>query len=294
MQKLNYKIDRCFDGCQVQQFLKHKGYSRSIITSLKQKDRLLCNGNHIRTVDLLKTDDIITVTLEDNTDIIPNISLNIPVVYEDDAVVVFDKPPFMPVHPSLKHYDDTLANYFTALFPGCTFRSISRLDRNTSGLVVVAKNKLAAARLSGDIRFRPQKLYYAIVEGDISVKYGKQNEIIAPVARVSESIINREVREDGQFAHTRFRVLKSDDKYSLLEINLITGRTHQIRVHFSWAGFPLIGDDLYGGNTEILDRQALHCGSVRFIHPISGDKILIESPLPADMQKIVDKIKTPC
>lgn len=290
MRKLNYTIDGKFDNKQVQQFLRYLGYSRSIITSLKQQNRLLCNGNHIRTIDLLKSGDVVTVTLEDRTDIIPNNSLNIPIAYEDEDIVVFDKPPFMPVHPSLKHYEDTLANYFTALYPGTVFRSINRLDRNTSGLVLVAKNKLAAAKLSGDEKFHPNKLYYAVVEGDITAKYGNSGEIIAPIARISDSIINREVREDGQFAHTKFKVLKSDEYMSLLEIRLVTGRTHQIRVHFSWDGYPLIGDDLYGGNTELLNRQALHCGAISFVHPINGKQLCVKASFPEDMAQIIKKI----
>lgn len=290
MRKLTYRIDENFNGKQVQQLLKYHGYSRAIISSLKHDDRLQCNGKHIRTIDYLEKGDILTVLMEDKTDIIPNISLNIPVLYNDDDIIVFDKPPFMAVHPSLKHYDDTLANYFSALYPETTFRSINRLDRNTSGVVVVAKNQLSAARLSGDEAYHPKKLYYAVVKGDITEKYGSEGEIIAPIARVSDSIINREVRADGQYAHTKFRVLKSSECFSLLEISLITGRTHQIRVHFSHIGYSLVGDDLYGGDTDFLNRQALHCGSVSLIHPVSGDKLYIEAPFPEDMKKIIDMI----
>ena len=290
MHRFDYNIDESFDGRQVQQFLKYKGFSRSIITSLQQNNRLQCNGKHIRTVDLLSKGDVITVILEDKTDIVPNSSLDISIAYSDDDIIVFEKPPFMPVHPSLKHYDDTLANYFTALYPGLAFRSINRLDRNTSGLVVVAKNKLSAARLSGDVKFHPQKKYYAVVSGDVTAKFGILGEIIAPIARISDSIINREVREDGQFAHTKFKVIKSNSEMSFLEISLVTGRTHQIRVHFSWAGFPLLGDDLYGGNTQMLDRQALHCGEISFIHPVREEKIVVKSLFPEDMQRIIDKI----
>lgn len=291
MHKTEYKIDKSFDGCQVQQFLKYKGYSRAIITSLKHNDRLLCNGNHIRTVDYLEAGDIVTVIIEDKSDILPNPELNIPIAYCDNDIIVFDKPPFMPVHPSLKHYNDTLANYYAALYPESVFRSINRLDRNTSGLVVVAKNKLAAARLSSDMKFRPQKVYYALIKGDIVSEYGECNEIIAPIARISESIINREVRDDGQFAHTKFRVLKTNKEFSLLEIKLVTGRTHQIRVHFSWAGYPLVGDDLYGGDTSLIGRQALHCGKISVIHPVTEKSIVIESEFPSDIQKIIDLIK---
>ncbi len=289
MLKRNYNITDDFNGKQVQQLLKYYGYSRAAITSLKHGDGLKLNGEHIRTIDILKKGDILTVQTEDKTDIIPNPLLDISVVYEDEDIIVFDKPPFMAVHPSLKHYDDTLANYFTALCPDFTFRSINRLDRNTSGAVVVAKNQLTASRLSGNPKHHPKKLYYAVVGGDISKEYGCAGEIIAPIARVSESIINREVRLDGQYAHTVFKVIKSSEKMSFLEISLVTGRTHQIRVHFSHIGYPLVGDDLYGGDTTSLDRQALHCGSVTFLDSDNCVK-KAEAPFPEDMQKIIDMI----
>ena len=291
MRKIDYKIDERFDGKQVQQLLKHYGYSRAIISSLKHGDGLKCNNNHIRTVDLLKKGDILTVQMEDKTDIIPNDTLKIPVIYENKDMVVFNKPPFMPVHPSLKHYDDTLANYFTALYPDCTFRSLNRLDRNTSGIVVVAKNQLTAAVLLKNDIYHPRKTYYAVVGGDVTQKYGTAGEIIAPIARVSESIINREVRPDGQYAHTVFKVIKSNKSMSFLEISLITGRTHQIRVHFSSIGHPLIGDDLYGGDVSFMNRQALHCGSAVLVLPEKRDKINVIAPFPDDMQKIIDMIK---
>lgn len=290
MRELVYNIDSEFDGKQVQQLLKHHGFSRSLISLLKNNDRLKCNGNHIRTIDYLKKGDCLTIKMEDKTDLVPNLSLNIPILYEDNDVIVFDKPPFMAVHPSLKHYDDTLANYFTALYPENTFRSINRLDRNTSGIVLVAKNQLAASQLSKNSFYKPHKFYYAIVSGDIEQSFGSSGEIIAPIARVSDSIINREVRLDGQHAHTVFKLVKGNGNISLLEIFLVTGRTHQIRVHFSSVGHVLLGDDLYGGDCELINRQALHCGFMSFIHPISNKKIIVNSPFPEDMKRIIDKI----
>lgn len=290
MRELIYKIDDCFHGKQVQQLLKHHGYSKAIITALKHGDGLLCNGAHIRTVDFLKKGDIITVKMSDSTDLLPNISLNIPVIYEDNDVVVFNKPPFMAIHPSLKHYDDTLGNYFTALYPDIAFRAVNRLDRNTSGLVVVAKNRLSGAKLAGDAFYRPKKLYYAVVKGDITEKYGSAGEIIAPISRVSESIINRKVSDDGQYAHTVFKVIKSNKEMSLLEISLVTGRTHQIRVHFSSIGYALLGDDLYGGDISLINRQALHCGQVNFFHPVTKEKIVVDTPFPNDIQHLIDLI----
>lgn len=290
MRELNYNVDKDFDGKQVIQLLKHYGYSKAIITSLKHDDRLLCNGNHIRTIDILKKGDVVTIKLEDCTDIIPNESLSVPIVYNDNDVIIFNKPPFMAVHPSLKHYDDTLANYFTALYPNMAFRSVNRLDRNTSGIVVVAKNQLAAAHLAGKELFRPKKTYYAIVNGDLSERFGNCGEIIAPIARVSDSLINREVRPDGQHAHTVFKVIKKSSEMSLLEIALVTGRTHQIRVHFSSIGYPLVGDDLYGWKSKFINRQALHCGIASFIHPLTKKKIAVNAPFPEDISRLINMI----
>lgn len=290
MRELNYRINEDFNGKQVQQLLKHYGYSRAAVTFLKHGDGLKCNGEHIRTVDYLHNGDVLTVKLDDKTDIIPNAELDISIVYEDDDIIIFNKPPFMAVHPSLKHYDDTLANFFTALYPDVTFRSINRLDRNTSGAVIVAKNQLAASQLSSNPTMRPKKLYYAVAGGNVTEKYGCSGEIIAPIARVSESIINREVRTDGQYAHTVFKVIKCNDEMSFLEISLVTGRTHQIRVHFSHVGFPLIGDDLYGGNTLLMNRQALHCGQVSFIHPVRKEKIIVNVPFPDDFSNLLNMI----
>ena len=285
-----YSITDENEGLEIARYLKFLGYSRSIITSLKQGERLLLNGIKARTVDILHSGDTLTVTVADETEIIPNPSLFVPVSYEDDDIVVFDKPCDMAVHPSLRHYDDTLANYFACRYPDTTFRSISRLDRNTSGLVMVAKNKLAAAILSGNPDMRPKKLYYAVVAGDISREYGCCGEIIAPIARESESIITRRVSPEGKHAHTVFKVIKCSDKMSFLEISLVTGRTHQIRVHFSHIGYPLMGDDLYGGNRELIMRHALHCGEMRFIHPITKDKIAVTSEIPEDMKRLTEMI----
>lgn len=285
-----YNITEVDEGQEIAAFLKKHGYSRSITTSLKHGDRLLLNGEKARTVDILHNSDILSVTIEDETDIVPNSSLSVPICYEDEDIVVFDKPYDMAVHPSLRHYDDTLANFFAFRYPDITFRSISRLDRNTSGLVVVAKNKLAASILSGNPKMRPKKLYYAVVEGDVSEEYGCCGEIIAPIARENNSIITRVVSPDGKHAHTVFKTIKCSDKMSFLEVSLVTGRTHQIRVHFSHIGHPLMGDDLYGGSRELINRHALHCGEISFIHPITKEKTIVTSDIPEDMKRLVENI----
>lgn len=275
------------EGITVERYLRRRGFSRGLLTKLKQfEDGLLCNGGHIRTIDILHSGDVLEVNIRDNSDIPPNSNLNVRIAYEDDEIVVFDKPPFMAVHPSVRHYDDTLANYFSALYPDMAFRCVNRLDRNTSGLVVTAKNRPAASLLAcGECHLK--KTYYAVVQGDLSAEYGCCGEIIAPVARVSESIITREVRADGKYAHTVFKVIESGEKCSLVEIALVTGRTHQIRVHFSYIGHPLFGDELYGGDMSLINRQALHCGKAELLHPVTREKIVINAPLPDDMRALL-------
>lgn len=278
------------EGAEVGELLRRHGFSRGIITKLKQGSGLLVNGEKVRTVDIVHKGDVIKASMSDDTEIVPNSGLKAEIIYDDDDIVIFDKPPFMPVHPSIRHYDDTLANLFTALYPGTAFRSVSRLDRNTSGLVLVAKNRLAAAKLTAKKENRPKKLYYAVVAGDVTDRFGCCGEIIKPIARVSESIITRTISDDGQYAHTVFKVIKSSRDMSFLEISLVTGRTHQIRVHFSSEGFPLMGDDLYGGSTELINRQALHCGYISFRHPITGESMKFRSEPPTDMQGLIEKI----
>lgn len=291
MRTIEYTVPSESDGREAAVFLKSKGYSRAIITDLKQDDRLQVNGVKARTVDIVHTGDKVMIRMEDKNEIIPNPSLTAEIAYEDEDVVVYNKPYDMPVHPSIMHYDDTLANLFIAQHEDTAFRSVSRLDRNTSGLVAVAKNKLAAAWLSGNPKYRPKKLYYAVVSGNVTEKFGCCGEIIAPIARADESIINRVVRSDGKYAHTVFKVIKSSDEMGFLEISLVTGRTHQIRVHFSHYGYPLLGDDLYGGDCTFINRQALHCGQMMFIHPISHKKIIVNADIPEDMKKLTEMIK---
>lgn len=282
-----YQITNENDGMTVERFLRGKGFGRSALSSLKQyEDGLMCNGRKIRTIDLLHADDILKVNLHDCSDIIPNASLNVPIMYEDNELIVFNKPAFMPVHPSIGHPNDTLANYYAALYPNAAFRCVNRLDRNTSGLVVAAKSRPAATLLN-EKRFSPRKLYYAVVKGDLSQKYGCCGEIIAPIARKSESIITREVNPSGKYAHTVFKVIESCDEYSFLEISLVTGRTHQIRVHFSDIGHPLLGDELYGGDMKLINRHALHCGRAELVQPVTKKKIVVKAGLPNDIRGVL-------
>ena len=187
----------------------------------------------------VNTGDIVILQFQDTKILEPNFRLCVPIAFENENLVVFDKPVGMPVHPSIKHQGDTLGNFFAAKYPDITFRPVNRLDRDTSGLCITAKNAFAAAALQNSVK----KVYYAVVTGYID----GEGIIDVPIAREKDSIIKRTVRQDGQRAVTHYKAIKSGKKYSLIEIKLETGRTHQIRVHFAYIGHPLAGDDLYGG-----------------------------------------------
>lgn len=264
----------------LQEYLKNScKVSRRLIQKLKNTDGgITCNGGFVRTVDTVHKDDIIELNINDENEIEPNGNLRAGIVFESESVVIFDKPSGMPVHPSVRHRNDTLGNLFSYLYPDLTFRPVNRLDKDTSGLCIVAKNPHAASLIQGNCK----KVYFAAVHGII-----RGNGVInAPIAREKESIIVRCVRNDGQYAVTYYKNIKSNEKYTLLEINLETGRTHQIRVHFAYIGNPLAGDDLYGGKRDDISRQALHCGRISFCLPETDKNITVSSELPYDINSL--------
>lgn len=277
---MTFKAEISDDNKDAGVFLKSRGVSRRLVTKLKRVENgICCNGVHIRTNDVVHSGDVITLSIDDEKTLEPNGQLDVDVVYEDDSLVVFNKPVNMPVHPSIKHQGDTLGNYFSYLYKGLTFRPVNRLDRDTSGLCVVAKNAHSANVLQSGIK----KVYYAVLCGTPPLK----GRIDKPIARVQESIILREVREDGQNAVTNYTIEKYNDKYSLARIILETGRTHQIRVHFAYLGYPLAGDDMYGGDTTDIKVQALHCRDVSFVHPVTNQIMTLTSDIRQDMLSLL-------
>ncbi len=282
MREISYTIIKEFDGYSVDRYLcKVHGFSRRLITKLKRTENgISLNGNHARSVDILKENDSLTVILEDSKKLEPNGELNVEVVFEDDDIIVFNKPVGMPVHPSFRHQGDTLGNYFAYLHGECSFRPINRLDRDTSGLCVCAKNAHAANLVGASL----DKTYFAVVCGNLV----ENGSVDAPIGRLGESIIVRCVRPDGQEAKTDYTIIKGNEKYTFVRVKLHNGRTHQIRVHFSHIGYPLAGDDMYGGSTADTSVQALHCGEVTFTHPISREVVKLCSDIREDMRELID------
>ncbi|MDE6035140.1 MAG: RluA family pseudouridine synthase [Ruminococcus sp.] len=265
----------------LQKFLTEKNVSRRLLTRLKREHNgITRNGVTIRTIDTVYDGDVISLKINDSKFLTPNPALCIPVAFENENLVIFDKSAGIPVHPSIKHQGDTVGNCFASLYPELTFRPVNRLDKDTSGLVLIAKNTFSANILQKSCT----KTYYAIVHGITDIS----GTINTPIAREQESIITRCVREDGQQAVTHYRRIAYNDKYSLLEIHLETGRTHQIRVHFSHIGHALAGDDLYGGMRTDIQRQALHCGEMSFRNPVTDETITIKSDIPDDMKNLMN------
>lgn len=266
--------------CTLEQFLRNeKNVSRRLLTKLKRHNGLWCNGKPLRSIDPVQYGDIIELRLPEVPPLVANAVCSVPICLETADFVIYNKPSGMPVHPSQNHYTDTLGNCFCAAYPNLACRPVNRLDRNTSGLCLFAKSAYAANQL----QYRLHKRYYAVVQGIVT----EAGTVSAPIAREQESIIIRCVRADGKPAVTHYRPLWHNAKYTLLQIQLETGRTHQIRVHMAYIGHPLAGDTLYGGDTVDIDRQALHCGRLLLPSTDGSRYFIVGAPLPEDMQKLL-------
>lgn len=292
---LKYRISSEYDGANVLTVLKkHFNVSTKLIKDLKKYDEgIQLNGEHIRVVDFVKTGDVLKITIRDNgsENIIPK-NIPIDIVYEDEDVLVINKQPGMPTHPSMGNYENSLANavmyYFQQKGEDRAFRAVNRLDKDTSGLMTVAKNSYAHARLADEIKSGELKRkYMCIACGQIT----KPGTVDAPIKRAGESVINRMVAEDGQRAVTHYRPIKNFGEYTLLKLELETGRTHQIRVHISHIGHPLVGDWLYGTEDKALaKRQLLHSCYLSFIHPVTGRKMEFINEIADDMKAFIEKV----
>lgn len=268
-------------------------FSVRSISKMKRDKNIYKNGQPAKPTSMAKPGDIIEIEINEEKAGFEGQDLGIAIVYEDQDLIVADKPPFMVVHPTKSHFDGTLANAITyhigRIGEDCRIRFVNRLDMNTSGLVVIAKNSYAHHKLSLDMgQDRVHKEYLAIVEGIISQDSGTLD---FPIYRETEDSISRVVDPRGQRSITHYRVLQRLDGASLVNLRLETGRTHQIRVHLSHIGHPIMGDDLYGRpDSSLIDRQALHAYKLIFDQPRLGDRIELKSSLPKDMVGLLEKL----
>lgn len=268
-------------------------FSVRSISKMKRANNIYINGRPAKPTSMVKQDDIIEIQINEEKAGFIGQDLGVAIVYEDQDLIVADKPPYMVVHPTKSHFDGTLANaisyHIDRRGEGPRIRFVNRLDMNTSGLVVVAKNSYAHHKLSLEMgQDNVYKEYLAIVEGIISEDSGVLD---FPIYRETEDSISRVVDPRGQRSITHFRTLQRLDGASLLSLRLETGRTHQIRVHLSHIGHPIIGDDLYGKpDSPLIRRQALHAYRIGFDQPRLGDRIELTADLPQDMVELLEKL----
>lgn len=292
---LNYTTENLITSMPVSHFLKQKGFSSQNLVQLKKNpDAVLANEVPCFMNHVLHPGDTLTLHIREarSSEKIPPVELPLDIVYEDEDLMVINKPAGMPIHPSMNNYYNSMANalayYFDQQNRPFVFRCINRLDRDTSGLTIVAKHYVSAGMLSAMIANKAAsgitREYLAIVKGSVQPPEGT---ITAPLGRKDGSIIERTIDfEKGESAITHYKVLDEKNGHSLVSLILETGRTHQIRIHMKHLGYPLIGDYLYNPDMEQIQRQALHAWKLSFVHPITGEKMQFTAPLPEDMAKV--------
>ncbi len=292
-----YVIESDWAGKNIKSYLySFLHMSRAQVTALKKREKgILVNRERRPVTYVLAQGDILSLALEDeegNEKLVPY-DLPLEILYEDEYILCVNKPAGIPTHPSVRHFDDTLANALAAYYMKkgipFVFRAANRLDRDTGGVVLVGKNKYVSAALSAQVVKRTvDKRYVAVLEGEIEDDSGT---IDRNIVRVSESIILRRTDDEaGDRALTTYRVLDRKNRFTLVEAIPHTGRTHQLRVHFAYIGHPIVGDTMYGHASELINRQALHAYELTFTHPEKMCRMTVTAPLPRDMLKLLQEV----
>ena len=293
---LSYKANEEDAGKTAEHILKYRlNISAGLIKKLKLTGKIKINENVCRSVDIVKFSDIVSADIEEvEVSQIPEYKFKLDILFEDAHLLVVNKPPRISMHPCLGDYDKTLAgaiiHHWRKNGEEHNFHAVNRLDKNTSGICIIAKNRYCHGILSGQAKDLIEKEYTAIVRGKLDTR----GTINAPIKRADESIIKRIVDSDGKEAITVYSPVDSNDNYTIVKIKLLTGRTHQIRVHFSYIGHPLYGDWLYGlGDKEghLIERHALVSDKIKFYHPVSGEPLEFNVDLPDDMKSLILTLK---
>ncbi len=285
MTEYRYTVPAAYEGETMQTFLRREcGLSWRMVVKLKRVDGgMTADGQPMRSIDRLHAGQTVVVRMPEDAVKIEGADMPLVVVYEDDHLLVINKPPYLAVHPSAGKPEPTLANgvvgYFERRGTPLSFRPVNRLDRNTSGLLLAAKSPHVAYAMAQ----KPQKVYLAVVLGALTGE-----GIIDQPIRVREgSCITREVGDGGKKSLTRWKSLGTDGEISLVRVVIETGRTHQIRVHMSWLGYPLAGDTMYGTDKTYLPRHGLHCARMTMVHPVTGKALSLTAPVPEDMRTLL-------
>jgi len=300
MSILEKKVIKIEEGTKIREYLKVElGLSTRLIRSASIDKRIFVNDEVVKMNRVLNIGEIIKIDLakDESQDIAPE-KMDIDIIYEDEDILVVNKRPFMVVHPTKNYQSGTLANgvinYFMESNQNCIVRLVSRLDMNTSGLIIIAKNQFSHGMLSKEMSDNNvEKRYLAIVHGNLEKNSGT---IDLPIYKPEgiENGIKRVIDERGQRSVTHYKVIESFENASLVECKLETGRTHQIRVHLGSLGHPIYGDTLYGygeDEEELIKRQALHAYALDFKSPRTGEMLSLKSELPQDMKELIDKLK---
>ena len=298
MSTLEEKVDKSFEGRKIREFLKEKmGLSSRLIKGASIDKRILVNNNPVKMNYVLKENDDILINLakKESQNITPE-KMDLDIVYEDKDIIVINKRPNMVVHPTKRYQSGTLANgllyYFKESNQDCIVRLVSRLDMDTSGLIIVAKNQYAHSELSNEMQNNNiEKRYLALVHGHFDKKEGT---IDLPIYRPEiEGVMARVIDERGQRSITHYKVVESFEDADLVECLLETGRTHQIRVHMKAMGHPIYGDSLYGetDDSEYINRQALHAYGLNFKSPRTKEELELRANLPEDIKNLIEKLK---
>ena len=288
---LKYKIiDNKY--INIKQILKEEFHiSDRLIVKLKKNKRIFLNNNSVSINNNIHVGDLLNIDLdfEEDTENIVSTRMNLDILYEDDAFLIINKPPNIPVHPSMLHFEDSLSNgvkyYFNQINLNRKIRPVNRLDKDTSGIIIFAKNDYMQECLVKQMKLGIfKKEYIALLEGNVD---HNSDTINAPIARKDTSIIEREISNTGDIAITHYELLKNYNEYAYVKFILETGRTHQIRLHSKYIGHPILGDTLYGNSYNLINRQALHAYKICFIHPITKNKLQIIAEIPEDIKKLL-------
>ena len=274
----------------LRQVLKNKWHiSSRLLVKLKKENAIFVNDKNVYIDYPLNIDDTIIVNIDfkEKSENIVETPMELNIIYEDEYYIVINKPANMPVHPSNLHYNDSLANglqyYYNRNNIQTKIRPVNRLDKDTSGVVIFAKNEYIQESLITQMKTKTfEKTYIALLEGNLETTSGTIN---APIARKENSIIERCIDSNGDIAITHYKLIENKENCCVVEFKLETGRTHQIRVHSKYIGHPILGDTLYGSASNKIDRQALHSYKVKFLHPILEQDVEYMATIPEDMYK---------
>lgn len=291
---IEYRVTNDHDNQKVSTILRSQlKFSRGAIRRLKRCAGLTVNDQAVRLNALVQAGDLIRVDFQDDEQPVIPQDMPLDILYEDEHVLAVDKPSNLLVHPLSYHLLDTLANgviyHWQRQGLSSKFRAVSRLDKDTSGVVLIAKNSYSCHQLAVQMKNGLcRREYLAVVQGRIAVDSGI---IDLPIGRPIDGSLIFGVTAQGKEAVTHFTVMQRFASASLVKLRLETGRTHQIRVHLRHFGYPLMGDDLYGGSLELIQRQALHSWRLEFTHPVTGELMQLEAPLPADLTALIHKLE---